>query len=319
VDLRPGEDNYGNSNGAYPSNLTEFDGKLYFTANDGENGNELFVSDGTAEGTQLLVDLYLGGNQYGSYSSYPSDLVEFNDKLYFSADDGENGRELFVSDGTAEGTQLLVDLAPGESNDGFSNSSAPTNLVEFNDKLYFTADDGENGNELFVTDGTTEGTQLVADINPGIDNYSYPNDSFASSLTVVGDELFFAADNGETGTELFKLTVSDLTESSPIEINGSDRADNLIGGDRNNLLDGGIGDDNLNGGNGEDIFVLRTGAGSDNIFDFNLGSDRFGLGDGLQFDDLNFSGNNILAGGEVIASLAGVNAEQLTYDNFQAI
>lgn len=115
------------------------------------------------------------------------------------------------------------------------------------------------------------------------------------------------------------MTVSDLTESSPIEINGSDRADNLIGGDRNNLLDGGIGDDNLNGGNGEDIFVLRTGAGSDNIFDFNLGSDRFGLGDGLQFDDLSFSGNNILAGGEVIASLAGVNAEQLTYDNFQAI
>ncbi len=285
VDLRPGEDNYGNNNGAYPSNLTEFDGKLYFAANDGENGNELFVSDGTAEGTQLLVDLYPGSNQYGSYSSYPSNLTEFDGKLYFTANDGENGNELFVTDGTAEGTQLVADINPGTSNDGYSNSSYPSNLTEFDGKLYFTANNRENGNELFVTDGSTEGTQLVADINPGISNYSYPNNSFASSLTVVGDELFFAADNGESGTELFKLTSND----------------------------------HLNGENGEDIFVLRPSAGSDTIADFDLGSDRFGLADGLQFDDLSFSGNNILAGGEVLASLEGVNTEQLSSTDFSAV
>ena len=32
--------------------------------------------------------------------------------------------------------------------------------------MYFAADDGVNGEELWVTDGTGGGTQLVKDINP---------------------------------------------------------------------------------------------------------------------------------------------------------
>jgi ELWxxDGT repeat protein len=373
IDLRPGENNYGSTNGSYPSNLTEFNDKLYFTANNGENGNELYVSDGTGSGTQLVKDLFPGSNKYGSYSSYPSNLTEFDDKLYFTANNGENGNELYVSDGTDSGTQLLADLFPGDNkygnvnssdasnltefndklyftaNDGvhgnelfvsdgtlegielvadirpgaitdsYINGSYPSNLVEFDDKLYFMANDGEHGNELFVTDGTTEGTKLVADINPGLNNYSYPDSSFPSNLTVVGDELFFSANNGQTGDELFKLTIDDSTEGTTVLINGSDGSDNLLGSDRPDQIQTLGGNDTVEGGNGDDIFVLRSGDGSDTILDFNLGSDRFGLADGLQFDELSFSGNNILAEGEVLASLEGINTEQLSSTDFSAV
>jgi ELWxxDGT repeat protein len=407
VDLRSGEDPFGNIYGSYPSNLVEFNGKLYFSARDNEKGNELFVSDGTAEGTEVLVDINPGENNYGiPNGSYPSNLVEFNDKLYFSASNGENSTELYVTDGTSEGTQLVADINQGKDNSGYSYGSFPSYLVEFNSKLYFTANDSETGTELYVSDGTSEGTQLVADINPGLNNYSFPNGSFPSELTVVGDELFFSADNGETGDELFKLTLSDLGESAPIQLSGSDGSDDLLGGDGaesiqalggqdtvdegkgndtidggdgddrltgnagndsliggngndtltgnegndhlnggngsdvlnagngsdrltggedNDLLDGGIGNDTLDGGNGDDTFVLRMGDGFNTIVDFNLGGingiggDQLGLANGLQFADLSFTGNNILAVEEVLATLEGVNAEELNATDFSVI
>ena len=232
VDLRPGEGNYGYIYGSNPYNLVEFNDKLYFSADDGESGRELFVSDGTAEGTQLLVDLYPGENNYNyTETTYPYTFIDINYLLDFPPIDGESGYELFVSDGTAEGTQLLVDLYPGENKYGFTNSSDPSSLVEFDDKLYFTANDGESGGELFVTDGTAEGTQLVTDLYPGVSQYGYSYGSNPYELTVVGDELFFRADNGETGTELFKLTLDDSVGETPALINGSDGSDNLCCGE----------------------------------------------------------------------------------------
>ena len=413
VDINPGTSNYGYPNSSSPNGFTEFNDKLYFTANDGENGNELWVSDGTAEGTQLLVDINPGTSNYGySYGSYADNFTEFNNKLYFTANDGENGNELWVTDGTAEGTQLLADIRPGSSNYNYNYSSYASDFVEFNDKLYFTADDGENGRELWVTDGTTVGTQLVADIRPGFDINPYG--SYADNLTVIGDELFFSADNGESGRELFKLTVDD-----PINIiTGDNRANNLVGTDGTDqidalggqdTLDGGAGNDTLNGGNGRDtlnggadddtllgengrdllngetgfdilvggngrdtldggadddtllgengrdsltggtgddflsgdnskdtldggagsdtlvggdrgdIFVLRSGEGEDTIVDFQVRIDSIGLGGGLEFSDLTLSENTIQAGGELLATLDGVNTENLTSDSFVII
>ena len=72
-----------------------------------------------------------------NYESTPRDLIQLNDKLYFRADDGETGTELWVSDGTTEGTQLVADINPG------SGYSSPDYLIELNDKLYFSANDGD--------------------------------------------------------------------------------------------------------------------------------------------------------------------------------
>ena len=360
----------GRFNGSFPIYLTVFNDRLYFSANDGETGRELWVSDGTTEGTQLFKDIYPG-----VYSSTPQDLTVFNDRLYFTAYAPENGRGIWASDGTTEGTTLLKDFNPridaygdpynydsinftefdgrlyytrgelfvtdgtteGTSlfkdiNSGFDSN--PNNLVVFNDRLYFTADDGENGEEIWVTDGTTEGTILVADINPGENDYvfayNYSDYNIGTrNLVVVNDELFFAANNGETGNELFKLTIDGSDDSKDGETliggNGKDNLvggagdDSLSGGNGKDTLDGGAGFDTLFGGNAKDIFVLRAESGEDTITDFARGSDRLGLADNLQFEQLSFVGNTIQLETDVLATLVGIDTESLTADDFTII
>ena len=80
----------------------------------------------------------------GTSGSSAGNLTAFEDRLYFVADDGVNGEELWVSDGTTEGTTLLKDINPGTAN-GFSDSYVSRELIVFGDRLYFLADDGENG------------------------------------------------------------------------------------------------------------------------------------------------------------------------------
>ncbi|WP_036477387.1 ELWxxDGT repeat protein [Myxosarcina sp. GI1] len=81
--------NSGGSN-SFVDNLTVVNETLYFTATDGTNGEELWKSDGTAEGTVLVEDINPGGD-----SSFPNNFTEVNGKLYFTANDGTNGDELW--------------------------------------------------------------------------------------------------------------------------------------------------------------------------------------------------------------------------------
>ena len=70
--------------------------------------------------------------------------------MYFVADDGLTGPELWESDGTNAGTQLVIDLNPG------AIGSGPQNFTIYNNRLYFTATNATIGTELFyVTLGGT--------------------------------------------------------------------------------------------------------------------------------------------------------------------
>ena len=71
--------------------------------------------------------------------------------LYFEADDGTNGHELWKSDGTASGTEMVVNIRPGNTNElqyHFYNG-----IVGINNSVYFTANDGTNGYELWTLSG----------------------------------------------------------------------------------------------------------------------------------------------------------------------
>ena len=306
----------------------------------------------------LVRDINPGISDYGYVNgSNAYGFTEFNEQLFFTANDGENGNELWVSDGTTEGTQLLLDINPGIGNYGYANGSYVSGFTEFDGKLYFTANDGENGNELWVSDGTTEGTQLLQDINPGVGNNGYTNGSYASNFIVFEDELIFTANNGQTGGELFKLTFDDfganiIGTDSADNLTGSDAAeeinglkgndtlngkggndvlkggkgnDSLSGGNGNDVLKGGKGSDSLSGGNGHDvltggkgndIFEIASGSGEDTITDFSLGHDHIGLSAHLSYSDLSFSGSTISVGEELLATLPRVNTEHLTSHDF---
>ena len=83
------------------------------------------------------------------------------DAAVFRANDGSHGYELWKSDGTAAGTQLVADINPGPS-------AAPSRVTDGGRRaLFFIANDGSNGRELWKSDGTAAGTFLVKDINPG--------------------------------------------------------------------------------------------------------------------------------------------------------
>ncbi|HVN83995.1 MAG TPA: ELWxxDGT repeat protein [Candidatus Binatia bacterium] len=184
ADIAPGLNRFDDP--ATPQHLVAAGSALYFTADDGTHGVELWRSDGTAAETRIVKDI-----RPGSDSSAPDSLVNVNGTIFFTADDGVHGRELWKSDGTDAGTELVADLSPG------ADSTALQNLTAVGDLLYFTAE-SLFGVELWMSDGTDAGTVLVKDINPGA------ADSRPSWLTPFKGALYFAADDGQTGVELWR-------------------------------------------------------------------------------------------------------------------
>ena len=124
---------------------------IYFRANDGSHGLELWRTDGTAEGTALIADI-----NPGEGSSAPEGMKSFERRIYFAATSADTGREVWATDGTAEGTSLVRDINPGTAD------ALPAASVRFADALYFRAQDAATGLELWKTQCTAETTVLVA-------------------------------------------------------------------------------------------------------------------------------------------------------------
>ena len=170
-----------------PSGPVAFRDALYFTD---WNSQVLWRSDGTAAGTRPF-ELPLNSN--GDPLRVARPPVPLGDQLFFAANDGVHGWELWKTDGTATGTVLVRDIAPGPA------FSRPESLTVAGGRLYFTATDGEHGLELWTSDGTATGTRMVQDILPG------PASSWPQNLAAADGNLFFTATDGEHGRELWVL------------------------------------------------------------------------------------------------------------------
>jgi ELWxxDGT repeat protein len=187
-DINSGSNYYGN---ALPTHsLTAIGTTVFFAANDGDNGTELWKSDGTSSGTMLVKDI-----RSGSDSSSPRNFFKVGSTLYFTADDGISGEELWKSDGSTEGTVLVKDINNGSA--GSFSWRYPTSIGIDGSMFYFSAEDDSHGRELWKTDGTAEGTELVADINNG------SGSSTPSHLVLLGTTLYFSASDGSLGKEMW--------------------------------------------------------------------------------------------------------------------
>lgn len=171
-------------------------GTLYFAANDGVHGTELWKTNGTSDGTVLVKDIRPGGvgSEPGAATSCcePGRIVNVGGTLYFPAATTAYGAELFKSDGSAAGTTRVKDINPG------SGSAKPQLLTVVGNNVFFRAVEPSGGFELFKSDGTAAGTTQVRDIIPGA------NSSFPRSLTAVGSTLYFTAVTAASGRELWK-------------------------------------------------------------------------------------------------------------------
>lgn len=197
----------GSSSGMYEYNCSGFgpvynssksygvlNNKLFFEGYT-KNGEQLWMSDGSETGTVLLKQI--DANQtFNGNSPFISDFITVGNKLFFTAVTvNAFNRELWVTDGSSSGTFLLKDIYPGSRY--INNYNGPSNFIELNNKLYFTANDSVYGLELWSTDGTISGTNRVVDIHVGL------NGSAPSDLFVFNNKLFFLANNGISGNEIW--------------------------------------------------------------------------------------------------------------------
>jgi trimeric autotransporter adhesin len=218
---------------------------LYFIADNGTTGRELWRTDGTPSGTYLLKELIPGAAGVAEIH-----FTVFDGQIFMGVS-GDDSFAIWKSDGTEQGTILvksivasggfiswrsslvvannLVFFTATDSTNGVelwttdgteagtkmvknisdSNFYTPLNLVSWNNNCYFYHGNSTTGYELYKSDGTTAGTTLVKDINPG-SNDSKPG-SF-SEFDIVSTPLgvFFTAYNGTLGQELW---LSDGTEA----------------------------------------------------------------------------------------------------------
>src|SRR5690606_20494891 len=151
----------------------EYQNKIYFSAAGG-----LWVSDGTSIGTQLVKS----GQFYY--------LTVFNNKMYMMGYffDVVDRNEVFESDGTTAGTIQV-------SNINQTNYAEPQNFIVFNNMLFFKADDGTHGHEIWTIDEAG--------------NVSFFGDLGLSSSYGLGEfyefdnKLFFGGDQDINGVELW--------------------------------------------------------------------------------------------------------------------
>ncbi len=178
---------------SFPQDGVDLYGTALFTAVDGTSGREPWRTDGTAAGTFLLRDIRVGQPPFtNNYSSDPTGFAVFEDRAYFFATDG-GGRGLWTTDGTTAGTTLV---APGISG---------AQLTPFGDRMLFAGDDGNTGVELWRTDGTAANTALVVDLWPGrCAKFQEPHNGSPSFLTPLSGSVFFVANDGQRGLELWR-------------------------------------------------------------------------------------------------------------------
>lgn len=222
---------------SYPRTLTTHDGSLFFLASHPSAAGSdisIFRSDGSDAGTAPIFDVPQSGQRF--------ELTSFGGHLYFAADgvpglwrsDGaaerieplpidqvENiravtplrnllifsgagaiGGGVWATDGTVAGTRFVRDITPARlpGVDFSSNAS----FFPARDYLYFVTPhpNGRIGS-LWRTDGTTDGTRIIAT----------PNEFFSSdidNLTAVGDGLAFSASTwSRYGNELWMVRPND--------------------------------------------------------------------------------------------------------------
>ncbi len=182
---------YGNSN---PRSLRALNDILLF-ATFSNSGNELWKTNGTAEGTVQIRDIAPGQSNALPPSNNKIPLEYLNEKYFFPANDGTHGNELWMTDLTEEGTVLFVDIEDG------SQSSDPLNFFKTDDKLFFTA--LKSGvRTLMVTDGEGSPISLLDDVS-------------ISKFFQAGSTVYFLE---EYTQHYFSLWKTDGTADGTIEV-----------------------------------------------------------------------------------------------------
>jgi ELWxxDGT repeat protein len=229
---------------SYPRSLTVAGDWLYFTALTNIPGVDLkslglWKTDGTAAGTSrvqtasglnlannitilgavsnlLFVKDYWStlwrtdGTPIGTFSLngitdsyvYENNAVTFGGRLYYhGCEPGGDIHSLMATDGSVSGTTVVKPITPGP-------------MAAAESRLVFAGDDGYAGVELWSTDGTSEGTYLVKDINTATPTRQ------PAAIIPAGKRVFMISDDTRYNPEdpyynnnpYYRLWISDGTQ-----------------------------------------------------------------------------------------------------------
>ncbi|MGD1806092.1 Ig-like domain-containing protein [Dapis sp. BLCC M126] len=255
-----------------------------YTIDDGNAQTDTETATVTIDGVndapilaQEIDDQIISTNEILSFdtSVYFSD-VDTNDTLTYSASNLPSGFSIDTNTGIITGSSSSASITP----------------------ITITADDGNGGTisdtfELILANnqGTPNPDVIVMNMVSGNRINAKASDDviFGSSANEklggwTGDDEI----DGDGGHDVLSGGWGHDT------LTGGDGDDKLFGGFGNDLLDGGLGEDTIVGGFGQDTIVIASGEGTDTIRFFQKGVDKIGLADGLTYNDLSFSGNDII-------------------------
>ncbi len=236
---------------SFPSDFVELNGILYFGAEPATDQQQLYSFN---PATNALTKLSNFVN--GTTTSSVFRLYTFNNEVFFAAVNtsasnnisafgtpstpGNVGLELFKYSPATQTVSMVADIDPGgfdlsSSTPVYANSSNPAEFYTFQGKMYFTADDGTNGSEMWVYNPTTGTASLFKQFNPGAASGSPSHytevggklvmaahdESFPQSgFTFIANNEFWVYDPGTTAFTKFELSTGTTTPnfgSAPLE------------------------------------------------------------------------------------------------------
>ncbi|HEX2223934.1 MAG TPA: ELWxxDGT repeat protein, partial [Thermoanaerobaculia bacterium] len=268
-------------------------GGTLFSIDDGVHGFELWRTNGFRAGTSLVADL-AGAFPL---SSYPGSFSRAGDRLYFFAQEDFRTRDRQLWRFDATGAALLRTFTPDEVGDWITvdaqgklflaaplardpalwrtdgtaagtvrltpEGARPSSRYDLKPaalghRAFFAVEDEEHGDEVWTSDGTPEGTTLLADFQPGpsgsnpagftefqgrvyfstrvdAEHLVWKSDGTAAGTGVVksfplssylpafftehAGALYFFADDGEHGFELWKTDGTEAGTSLVADLN----------------------------------------------------------------------------------------------------
>ena len=238
------KDMFPGSGGIFGSAFLRGHGWALFTYPAAGSMNTLWRTDGTPSGT---IPLKLSG----AAPTMVGNGVSLGGKVYFEGRTNLEGKEPWVSDGTARGTRILSDLVPGSSSgrflepvstgkeifflgrgksrytlwktDGTAKGTVRVlpnlvdceSLIRLGDKVLFEGRllNGTAGLEPWISDGTAAGTRRILDLAPGTN----PG-RFLSPFRLGGKVCFFGTDGRTLGYKEYGLFLTDGTAAGTVRV-----------------------------------------------------------------------------------------------------
>jgi ELWxxDGT repeat protein len=164
--------------------FAKFNGYVYFNGRDLATGMPgLYRTDGTETGTAFVTPVNI--------ENLPSQMFANNtdEWLIFAAVDSTHGQEVWRSDGTAAGTQMIEDMFPG------TEGSFPAAFTRFGAEVYFVARTAEADFGVWATDGTNVRLVRRVTLITGIEIQATPNAAY-----FTGDDVIYISDGTSAGT-----------------------------------------------------------------------------------------------------------------------